>query len=181
MHSIDFIRCHLPTLVLAENVEAFSKKHKQVMEEILEILRQLGYEVTWKVLNTKNYGIPQSRSRWYMVAVLATQVRNDRCLGVSMDNVFPEPLAEGVCIPLEALITPLPEDQWLALPKESEKATDVLARTNVQSFLEKVASQGVNPYVTPCVVDAGSSERFSTGMIRRCPCLTRNRCSGFGY
>src|SRR5699024_2791417 len=50
---------------------------------ILEHLDQLGYSVHWKILNSLDYGVPQSRERWY-------------CVGFDKDIEFdfPRPHAE---------------------------------------------------------------------------------------
>jgi len=34
---------------------------------ILRVLRELGYAVFWRVLNSKDYGVPQNRERVYIV------------------------------------------------------------------------------------------------------------------
>ena len=36
---------------------------------IISILKDLNYSVVWKVLNAKDYGIPQNRNRWYCVGI----------------------------------------------------------------------------------------------------------------
>ena len=38
--------------------------------EILRTLDELGYDVAWQVLNSKNFGVPQSRNRVYIVGYL---------------------------------------------------------------------------------------------------------------
>lgn len=55
-----------PANVILENVRGIIKT--VVFTEVTEKLRSLGYNVFTKVLNTKDYGIPQSRPRVYIVA-----------------------------------------------------------------------------------------------------------------
>ncbi len=43
---------------------------------ILHTLSELGYDVAWQVLNSANFGVPQSRKRVYIVGYL-----RDRCAG----------------------------------------------------------------------------------------------------
>jgi DNA (cytosine-5)-methyltransferase 1 len=51
---------------LLENVEGLVKHdHGRTLATILNKLEQLNYRVTWKVLNAKNFGIPQDRKRIY--------------------------------------------------------------------------------------------------------------------
>ena len=47
-----------------------SEKHRPQLEEYLCFLSNLGYEVTMDVLNSKDFGIPQSRERIYIIGVL---------------------------------------------------------------------------------------------------------------
>jgi DNA (cytosine-5)-methyltransferase 1 len=40
-----------------------TKRHKETFEKIQAELKRIGYSIVWKVLNTKDYGIPQNRQR----------------------------------------------------------------------------------------------------------------------
>jgi len=60
-----------PKYILLENVKGLTfKKHKPTFEKILSELKRIGYDVVWKVLNTKNHGIPQNRERVFFVCKL---------------------------------------------------------------------------------------------------------------
>lgn len=57
-----------PKYMLLENVKGLTaKKFKPTFDKILSELDRIGYNVYWKVLNTKDYGIPQSRARVWFV------------------------------------------------------------------------------------------------------------------
>lgn len=57
-----------PKYMLLENVKGLTNKpHKQTFDKILSELDRIGYNVYWKVLNSKDYGIPQSRARVWFV------------------------------------------------------------------------------------------------------------------
>jgi len=64
-----------PEGFLLENVEGLvshDKKNKEdkignTLKTILSTLEDLGYLITWKVLDSKNFGIPQKRKRIYIV------------------------------------------------------------------------------------------------------------------
>lgn len=61
-----------PKYVIWENVKNLvSKKHIHNFEAYLEQMSDLGYHNYWKVLNAKNYGIPQNRERVYTVSIRA--------------------------------------------------------------------------------------------------------------
>ena len=56
-----------PEHILLENVKGLTtKRHKETFEKILSELKRIGYDVVWKVLNTKDYGIPQNRERLWI-------------------------------------------------------------------------------------------------------------------
>ena len=53
---------NVPEVIGTKNIKHFAKW--------LEKLEQLGYKNKWKILNAKDYGIPQNRERCFMVSIL---------------------------------------------------------------------------------------------------------------
>lgn len=71
-----------PKYVLWENVKnILSKKHKHNFDSYIETMNILGYNSYYKVLNAKDYGVPQNRERVYTVSI-----RKD----IDMGYEFPE-------------------------------------------------------------------------------------------
>lgn len=72
---IDEVR---PPIFIYENVKGMlsdrkiNKKDKfgQTFGEFLEVFKSIGYYCQWKVLNTKDYGVPQNRERVFIVGFL---------------------------------------------------------------------------------------------------------------
>lgn len=61
----------LPQVLLMENVpQVHGKKNKVSFDEWCQFLESLGYKNYWKDLNAKDYGVPQSRNRCFMVSLL---------------------------------------------------------------------------------------------------------------
>ena len=61
----------LPQVLLMENVpQVHGKKNMVHFEKWIEFLESKGYSNYWQDLNAKDYGIPQSRNRCYMVSIL---------------------------------------------------------------------------------------------------------------
>lgn len=59
-----------PRAVLLENVQGFaSAKFSQYRKGLFLALETLGYESTWKVLQAADYGVPQLRPRFILVAL----------------------------------------------------------------------------------------------------------------
>lgn len=59
-----------PKVFIYENVRAVtSHDGGRTWEKMQEVFKELGYVFTWKVLNAKNYGIPQNRERLFVVGI----------------------------------------------------------------------------------------------------------------
>ena len=59
-----------PRYAIAENVKALtSKKFKNEFATVLSSLEEAGYNNYWRVLNAKDYGIPQNRERIFIVSI----------------------------------------------------------------------------------------------------------------
>lgn len=60
-----------PRYLFLENVRNLLSHDKgKTFERMLKILDELGYDVEWQVLNSKNFGVPQNRERVFIVAHL---------------------------------------------------------------------------------------------------------------
>ncbi|MEI3117215.1 MAG: DNA (cytosine-5-)-methyltransferase [Merdibacter sp.] len=60
-----------PAYLLLENVPGLLSHDKgRTFATILSALDGLGYDVTWQVLNSKDFGVPQSRKRVYIIGYL---------------------------------------------------------------------------------------------------------------
>lgn len=65
------IRAVMPKYLLMENVKALtSKKFMPLFQRWLNTLESIGYQNYWKVLNAKDYGVPQNRERVFVVSIL---------------------------------------------------------------------------------------------------------------
>ena len=59
-----------PKYLLLENVKNLvGKKFKPEFDKWLQTLESLGYNNYWKVLNAKDYGVPQNRERVFVVSI----------------------------------------------------------------------------------------------------------------
>lgn len=73
-----------PKFLLLENVKNLvGKKFKPDFDKWLQTLEALGYRNYWKVLNAKDYGVPQNRERVFVMSI-----RKD----IECDYKFPEPV-----------------------------------------------------------------------------------------
>ncbi len=70
-----------PRLLLLENVKGLLSHNKgRTFGVILNTLDELGYDLQWQVLNSKNFGVPQNRERVFIIGHLR---------GTSRPEVFP--------------------------------------------------------------------------------------------
>lgn len=58
-----------PKVLVLENVKHFiHHDKKRTLSVVIESLKNLGYNVSYKILNLKDYGLPQNRERLFIVA-----------------------------------------------------------------------------------------------------------------
>ena len=81
---VEICEKHKPKVIFCENVKGLRIHDKgRTFEVITQTLKELGYQVFSKVLNSKDFGVPQNRERIYIVAF-----RNDV---EASDFEFPNP------------------------------------------------------------------------------------------
>lgn len=96
--ALRIIEATKPKVAIAENVKNLtSKKFSNQFKIVLDSLEEAGYYNYWKVLNAKDFGIPQNRERVFIVSI-----RKDLDKGYFN---FPEPF------PLELRLKDMLEDE----------------------------------------------------------------------
>ncbi|TXI98943.1 MAG: DNA cytosine methyltransferase [Neisseriales bacterium] len=76
------IKYHMPKVIFLENVKGLVNHNKgNTFQVILSTLKDLGYHIHYKILNAKDFGVPQNRERIYIVGFKDF-----------VDFSFPEPL-----------------------------------------------------------------------------------------
>lgn len=93
------IEAKKPKYLLLENVKNLvGKKFKPQFDEWLAYLESLGYTSYWKVLNAKDYGVPQNRERVFVVSILGDHepykfpktIPLDKCIADILENEVDE-------------------------------------------------------------------------------------------
>jgi DNA (cytosine-5)-methyltransferase 1 len=71
LHFLSYVKAMRPKVFVMENVSGMLTTGQSRKNELLEILlseyESIGYAVSWKVLNTANYRVPQNRKRLIVV------------------------------------------------------------------------------------------------------------------
>ena len=62
--TLQYVLKHKPSMVLMENVKAFLA----LSNELMRLFKQMGYAVRFVEVNSRDFGVPQSRPRVYMIA-----------------------------------------------------------------------------------------------------------------
>ena len=145
-----------PSVVVLENVAGFlNKKHQSTHKVMKKTFAALKYKVYMKVLNSKEHGVPNSRSRVYFVALRSAAK-------AQVHFRFPKPLPQ--CSKLV---------HFLDVSEKGEEKLDLA------SYEEKY---GKGIWTENIVLDVGSSAKWqSKTRDDVCPCLTRGRCLQKGY
>lgn len=67
---ISTLKALRPRAFLLENVAGMAYGvHREALDSILDVARQEGYQVDWRILNAADYGVPQIRQRLFIVGV----------------------------------------------------------------------------------------------------------------
>lgn len=168
----DLIDKRRPRAFILENVKGLinhegGKTMATVMSELRGIKdnRAEAYEVTYKVLNTLEHGVPQNRERVYIIGILKSCKR--------FDFEWPEPLppasVEDFLEPVQGAVTKS------NLPPTSNRT----AHRNVLQKLRALEKDGEDPLNETFFIDCDSSEKFCSVMKGKSMCMTKSRASGF--
>ncbi len=116
---IRVLRDKQPLFFLAENVSGMLfPRHAEAFANILEMFEQSGYNVTYKLLNARDFGVPQDRRRVIFIGY-------HKSLGMTFE--FPKPTNSSMV--LQDAIGELPEPEPAAL-KNKANPPEMLALPN---------------------------------------------------
>ena len=167
-HCLDYVKRKRPLLVIAENsARLASCKFADVRNMMVNQLEQCGYDVHFDILNTKEQGLPQSRPRFYLVALLSCKATKSKSFN------FPLPIDP---VPLVRLLeapgaTP-------AMTHEGKARDRILGHVKVAR--QKLEAKGILPEACDAVIDVGASPAWGHVMTDCSPCLTAQRCMRVG-
>lgn len=159
LHAMKVIEQTKPIAVMLENVpDVLNQGGRSVGDEMADYLRSIGYEVSYTLLNAANYGVPQTRDRFFLMAFANELKRRP---------TFPEPT------------------HWLEMPRGYKSSRDVALRllgdleSHPYYFPPADATKDLLPAVTameatrdlPPIVDrlARGARRFDTPIATPTP------------
>ena len=113
----------------------------------------LDYEFTFENLNAREFGVPQSRPRLYILAFCKEYLH---------------------C----PLVMPTPRDAQPDLHTFLDKTLQGSERLTLPKYEEKL---GTDMWTRGYVLDVAASPRYQHVLKNCCPCLTKTRCKQDGY
>ena len=141
------IRANKPNFGMYENVKNIvGKQFKDTFKMFTDELDEYGYNVYWKVLNAKDYGIPQNRERVYLIFIKK-----------ELDNgkfTYPEPFDNGM--------------RLKDILEENVDEKFYISEDKVQRFLTNLNNEDVLLYDACQVKREGKSREYNDF----CPTLT---------
>ncbi|MDK1725812.1 DNA cytosine methyltransferase [Dellaglioa algida] len=139
-----------PKMFIAENVRGLlTHDHGRTLETIIDVFSQMGYKVTYKVLNAWEYGVAQKRQRMIIIGI-----RND------IDTVYQYPAPHEYKPVLKDVLQNVPES--VGQEFSSAKA-DVMKLVPAGGYWRDLPDQIAKDYMGKSYYTSGGR----TGMARR--------------
>ena len=155
------LKANKPKAIVLENVARLAKTKKgEVLEKILQDLQKLGYSsLDWKLYNSKHFGVPQSRSRLYLLGV-----RGNKQIQLPAEPKTEPPKLTRF---LDAEIG-TDEDR----PRSHSHCGKML-----KAYMKLLKKKDTKRKAW--VVDIDASPKFAMAKEELCPTLTRSRACGY--
>ncbi|MCK6484529.1 MAG: DNA cytosine methyltransferase [Phycisphaerae bacterium] len=162
-----FVRGFAPRAVMLENVPGLADRRR--FSQFAAILKRLGYEVNWAVLDAAQYGVPQRRRRLILLAAKKAKIEfappaeseatvRNAIIGLKSPDRADDPLHRTIGKRSERILelikliprdggsrSDLPEDRWLECHKRCEGFKDVYGRMRWDSVAPTITGGCLNP------------------------------------
>jgi len=164
------IKAKQPRLVFLENVKGLlSHDNGETFRTIIATLDELGYDIQWQVLNSKNHRVPQNRERVFIIGHLR---------GTSRPEVFPFGSTD------EKDIRNTGKDLSYALDANYHKGTNTLEKGRRQMIKivgglqghQKVKEDGISPTLTTAMGQGGGQTPIVCSEYIKIRRLTPTEC-----
>ena len=173
---IKYVATALPKAFILENVSGLVSNHWSAFKDIIRRLRAINedgekaYKVVWRVLNSKEHGLPQNRPRVLIVGIK---------LSCETERKFTWPAP----VPMKPLSKILgPRDPLLTSHSRDTLPTSGVHLRNLMTLAMKVTQDGGVVGKDYYVGDLQSGRGFGPTLMKDVsPCLTKARCQGGGY
>lgn len=138
----------MPSMFVLENVKLLVGHDKgNTLQTILQVLRELGYYVDYKVLNALDFGLPQKRERIWIVGSLKPFQMNWPLGGIPMK-------------PLSKLLESNVDKKHYASEYIQKKRLEKLSPTKELTIWHENKAGNVSSYPYSCALRAGASYNY---------------------
>ena len=132
-----------PKYLMMENVKNLvGRNHKANFEKFLDYLESIGYTNYWKILNARDYGVPQNRERVFCISILDNSEKftfpEPTELTVFMDDLLEKDVSDSFYLKNQFSEDPIVQDYIYCLDSNYWKGTFL------KDFLEKHRRQVVS-------------------------------------
>lgn len=172
-----------PKAFFLENVAGLTNHDNgNTIQVIMDSLDEAGYYATYKLLNAKDYGVPQNRNRWYCVGVRKDLTTEDEFIKYSF---YPDKCA--LKYTLEDIVKKDVDDSYnsseIAIANINKHIGDaekellsegkILLANNVRPSRTFFAKNGVSPCLTAKMGTGGNNVPIVVNSMRK---LTEKEC-----
>lgn len=170
MYIINYLRIHRPRVFILENVRGllnakFAATFQNIMTELRSITSSDGrssYLVSYRLVNTSDWGLPHHRQRVYIVGLWSSTI---------------DPKAPFVWPRRSRTQTPI--DRLLDTAQSEAPVMTSKTRERLQAYLASLRAKGHNPDRETWIIDIFGN--WTHGMLGKSPCLTRTRAAAGGH
>jgi DNA (cytosine-5)-methyltransferase 1 len=147
----EILRLKQPQAFLLENVKRLTTHDTgRTFQVILDKLKELGYDLHYKVLNTLDYGLPQKRERIYIVGFLK-----------KTEFSFPEPV--GSYVPLSEILEPdnsIEKSYFLSDQLKKKRVESLKKSPPIPSIWHENIGGNISALPYSCALRAGGSYNY---------------------
>ena len=148
----EFLKQLQPKMFLAENVKGLTTHDGgKTLQTMLDVFKELGYEVEWKVLDAWDYGVAEKRQR-----VVIIGIRNDLKDKVKFE--YPKPHSYKPV--LKDVLKDVPESEGAKYPEKKKKVFDLVPPGG---YWKDLPDDVAREYMKSCYFMGGGR----TGIARR--------------
>lgn len=164
--SLKIIQAKKPKICMMENVKGLTtKKFSAEFKEMLQALENEGYNNYWKVLNTKDYGLPQNRERVFVISI-----RKD------IDNnkfEFPKPFDNG--LRLKDILENEVDKKYYISQEKCNKLISQFKNGEISKINTNPSGKGMNGNVNTSNISPTITTNKGEGLKTTIPCITPDR------
>ena len=157
-----------PRGFVLENVANLARQHRSVLKEILSLIKAAGYKVYFRILDTKHFGLPQSRPRLYIVGQRVDAVKSR----------FTWPPLQAEATNIDDFL--LPDD--LVSPGIRTKGLSSLGQWHLEKAGDEMEKKKhISTFTKTCCIDVSAGKSRHHVTVGYSPCITKSRGATGGY